>query len=253
MKLIAVKDYKQLSEKAAKLIIQKVNEKPDAVLGLATGGTVVGIYEELIRDHKENATSYKHTRSVNLDEYIGLAPYHEQSYFSYMNELFFKEIDIQAQHTHLPNGQAHNVTEECERYEQLIKALGGIDLQLLGIGENGHIGFNEPGTSFHSLTHVVKLAQSTREANARFFSSIDSVPTHAITMGIATIMSSREIMLVVSGEKKAEILCELFTHGKTESIPATVLKDHLNVTVIADEQALSVLNKQENHTKLFTT
>ncbi|WP_110114837.1 glucosamine-6-phosphate deaminase [Bacillus sp. CGMCC 1.16541] len=253
MKLIEVENYEQLSKKVAQMMSQTVKEKHNAVLGLATGGTVVGIYEELIRDHKQHKTSYKQVRSVNLDEYIGLKKQHEQSYFSYMNDAFFKHVDIQSEHTHLPNGQAANIEEECERYEALIKNLGGIDLQLLGIGENGHIGFNEPGTAFDSRTHVIKLAESTRKANARFFESFEEVPTHAITMGIASIMSSKKIILAVSGEKKAEILYQLFHTDTTEDIPATILKRHPDVTVIADKEALRILMTKNERAELFTS
>jgi glucosamine-6-phosphate deaminase len=244
MKLIEAKDYQDMSQKAAGIIIEQVKQKPNSVLGLATGGTVIGTYATLVDDHRVNGTSYRQIRTVNLDEYVGLAPEHPNSYHYYMNEHFFVHVDIPKEHTHIPNGLAKDIEEECKRYEQLIEDLGGIDLQLLGIGQNGHIGFNEPGTSFESKTHLVKLAESTRRANARFFDRPEEVPTHAITMGIATIMKSRKILLLASGEKKAPILSQLFSRGVDPKIPASILKTHPCVFVIADQEALSLLSPE---------
>lgn len=244
MKVIAVRDYKEMSQTAAKTIIRLVKEKPDAVLGLATGGTVIGVYDELISDYARNETDYGHAHSVNLDEYVGLSSDHPQSYHSYMNEHLFQHINLPPEHCHVPQGDAEDPAQEAKQYDQLIAELDGVDLQLLGIGRNGHIGFNEPGTSFDSHTHLVELTTSTREANARYFTSMNEVPTHAITMGIASILKSKRIVLLVSGEAKAAILAEVLQSDVTTSIPATVLKMHPDVTVIADQDALQVVRQK---------
>lgn len=245
MKVIEVKDYEEMSQKAAEIISSYVRIKPHAVLGLATGETVLGTYAALAEDYRNNQTSYRKVRTVNLDEYIGLNPEHPNSYHYYMKHHFFQFIDIPMSQTYLPNGLAADYQEECTRYEEVIETLGGIDLQVLGIGRNGHIGFNEPGTSFDSTTHIVKLAESTRKANARFFPSLKQVPTHAITMGIATIMKSRQILLLVSGKKKASIMSQLLEGNVTPSIPASILQAHPNVAIIADEEALSLVSKEQ--------
>jgi glucosamine-6-phosphate deaminase len=241
MQLVKVQDYEELCQIAAERIIEKVKTARTLKLGLATGGTPKGVYRKLVEDHRKNGTSYRHVITFNLDEYVGLSPEHPSSYRYYMNENLFNHIDILKENTYIPNGMAADLEAECRRYEALIEAEGGIDIQILGIGLNGHIGFNEPGTPFHSLTHVVQLAETTRKANSRYFRSPDEVPTHAVTMGIATIMKSREILLLVNGQKKAEILRRLFEEEVTEQLPASVLKTHPNVTVIADEEALSCM------------
>lgn len=250
MNIIEVKNYEEMGQKAAAFIRETVRRKPNAVLGMATGGTAVGTYKYLIQDFNEHGTSYKQAYTVNLDEYVGMDPNHEQSYHTYMDSHLFQHIDMPKEHQYIPNGKAANLEAECERYEEAIEALGGVDLQILGIGHNGHIGFNEPGTSFDSKTQVVKLAESTRNANARYFDQMDEVPTHAITMGIATILKSKNILLLVSGKGKAEILHKLLTSDATEEIPATALKTHPNVTIIADKEALSFWNDQEMEMKM---
>ncbi len=227
-----------MSQKAAAYIIDKVRVKPNLKLGLATGGTPIGTYQNLIKDHQEHGTSYQQVVTFNLDEYIGISSDHENSYRFYMNDHLFNHIDIPIGQTFIPNGNADNIEAECVRYEQLIQHYGGIDLQILGIGSNGHIGFNEPGTSFHSKTHVIDLAPSTIKANARFFSSLAEVPTKAITMGISTIMNSKEILLLVSGENKKEAMKKLSTGEISESFPASVLRNHSNVTIMVDQAAL---------------
>ncbi|MRG87767.1 glucosamine-6-phosphate deaminase [Salinibacillus xinjiangensis] len=239
MKIIRVKDDREMSKQAARRIIEQVRQNPESTLGLATGGTPEGTYKELIKDYQENQTSYKQIRTFNLDEYVGLAPDDPNSYHFYMNQNLFDHIDIPSENIHLPNGLAEDLEAECQRYDDLIAELDGIDLQILGIGENGHIGFNEPGTSFQSHTHVETLTESTREANARYFESLRDVPTHALTMGISTILLSREILLMASGEHKAEAIYKLFYEDVDEQMPASILKTHDNVTLIADEQALS--------------
>ncbi|MFD4820087.1 glucosamine-6-phosphate deaminase [Peribacillus butanolivorans] len=239
MNIIKVQDYKEMSQSAANIVIRKVKENSKIKLGLATGGTPKGTYDALIEDHMQNNTSYENVTSFNLDEYIGLDSNDPNSYHYYMDQSLFAHININKEQTYLPNGASDNLDKECTRFDKMIETLGGIDLQILGIGQNGHIGFNEPGTSFSSGTHVVALEESTRQANARYFDSIDEVPTHAITMGIATIMKSKEILLLISGEEKAETLKKLI-HGEiTEEFPASILKKHNNVTIIADQKALS--------------
>jgi glucosamine-6-phosphate deaminase len=241
LKIIRAAHYEDLSHKAAQLMIEKIRSNPEMTLGLATGSTPKGVYAELIKDHLENGTSYEKITTINLDEYIGLPSSDPNSYRYFMNSELFNHLNIPLENTNLPNGTADDINQECLRYEQLIKDLVDIDLQLLGIGQNGHIGFNEPGTSFKSRTHVVKLAESTRKANARFFESIDEVPAHAITMGIASILDSREIVLLASGSAKAEAIRRLVNGEPDEQFPASALKLHPNVTIIADEEALSLV------------
>ncbi|MEK4223535.1 glucosamine-6-phosphate deaminase [Bacillus sp. FSL W8-0116] len=242
MRVVKVANYEEMSQKAAECIIRQVKEKPDSVLGLATGGTVIGTYQLLAKDHQKNGTSYRQILTVNLDEYIGISPEHEQSYHFYMKKRLFDHVQIPPENTYLPDGQAEDLEEECKKYDERIESLGGIDLQLLGIGVNGHIGFNEPGTPFDSKTHIVELSESTRKANARFFNTLEEVPKKAITMGIETIMKSKKILLLASGLKKAPIIRKLFHEGITEEIPASVLKKHENVVLIADEEALSLVD-----------
>ncbi|WP_201716971.1 glucosamine-6-phosphate deaminase [Rossellomorea arthrocnemi] len=245
MKLIEVKDYQEMSQVAADYLLSKVKTSQDLTLGLATGGTPKGLYEALILDHHENKTSYQHVSSFNLDEYIGLSGTHPNSYSHYMEENLFKHIDIESKNTNIPSGKAPDLEHECEEYDKKIDSYGGIDLQVLGIGSNGHIGFNEPGTSFDSNTHIVELAQSTLKANARYFDSIDEVPTHAITMGIASIMKSKEILLLASGQSKQNALKTLVEGDISENFPASILNRHANVTVIADEEALAMVKGLE--------
>ncbi|KZM52924.1 glucosamine-6-phosphate deaminase [Geobacillus stearothermophilus] len=245
LKLLKAADYAEMSRQAADIIIKQVKEKPNAVLGLATGSTMLGVYRELAADHRQNGTSYRLVRTVNLDEYVGLGPDHPNSYRHYMNEHLFSKLDIPLHETHVPNGLAADLDEECRRYERLIDEVGGIDLQLLGIGRNGHIGFNEPGTPFSSPTHVVELTELTREANARFFPSLDDVPRYAITMGIATILRSRRLVLLASGREKAEAMARLLEGVVTPDLPASALHLHPDVTIIADREALSLIPKEK--------
>ncbi|MBM7654916.1 glucosamine-6-phosphate deaminase [Neobacillus cucumis] len=241
MKMIEVQNYDEMSQKAAQYIINKVHQYPTIKLGLATGGTPVGTYKNLIQDHQQNGTSYRDVTAFNLDEYIGLSGNDKNSYRYFMNEQLFNHIDIDKNNTFIPRGDYKDSEVECQRYERLIADHGGVDLQILGIGGNGHIGFNEPGTSFHANTHVIQLDSTTREANARFFKNIEDVPTKAITMGISTIMRSKEILLLVSGESKKDALDKLINGEISESFPASVLKNHPCVTIIADKAAVSGL------------
>jgi glucosamine-6-phosphate deaminase len=238
MKIIRTADYQEMSVEAGKILVEKIRSNPQLTLGLATGSTPGGVYEYLIHDHHENHTSYKQAKTVNLDEYIGLSRDDSNSYHYFMRKNLFDEIDLPLEQTNIPNGTATDLQAECARYEKLIEELGGVDIQILGIGKNGHIGFNEPGTPFESQTHVVALAESTRDANSRFFSSIEEVPTHALTMGIASILKSKEILLLASGTEKAEALAKLLNGDIDESFPASALKHHKNITIIADNDAL---------------
>lgn len=245
MKLIAVKNKEELGIRAAAIISGLVRRKPDAVLGLATGGTPVETYRRLVEDHQANRTSYKKIRAINLDEYVGLSTSDPNSYHAYMEQHLFRYIDLPAVQHHIPDGNASVLEEACRDYDQLIDQLGGIDLQLLGIGRNGHIGFNEPGTSLTIGTHIVNLTESTRAANARYFASSDDVPEQAITMGIGTIMKSRQILLIASGKSKAEAMHHLFMlHEPENDFPASALIAHPSVTIIADTEALSLVGPE---------
>ncbi len=244
MKIYAAKDYADLSRKAANIISAQVIMKPNAVLGLATGSTPVGAYRQLIEWYHKGDIDFSQTISVNLDEYKGLSGEHDQSYRYFMNYNLFDHINIRKENTNVPNGLAEDSKAECERYNNIIKNLGGIDLQLLGIGSNGHIGFNEPGTAFEKETHVVTLTEETRQSNARFFSSIDEVPTHALTMGIKSIMSAKKVLLLATGEAKAQALYDSFFGPVTPGVPASILQLHNDCIVIADEAALSLIRKK---------
>jgi glucosamine-6-phosphate deaminase len=241
MKLITTSDYEKLSQQAAEQVISRITGNTSLNLGLATGSTPTGLYKELIRDHQQNKTSYKEINTFNLDEYIGIPKKDRHSYHYFMCEHLFEHIDIPLEQTHIPDGTAKDLDEECRRYEQFINEHGGIDLQILGIGQNGHIGFNEPGTPFASRTHIIDLAESTRKANARFFESIEDVPKQAITMGIDSIMDSKEIFLLISGSSKAKALARLMNGDISEQFPASVLKNHGNVTIFADKEATALL------------
>lgn len=239
MDIIRVKDYEEMSEKASSIVAERMAHLKNPVLGLATGSTPEGLYQKLIAKNNRNEISFKDTTTFNLDEYVGLEKTDPNSYHFYMNNKLFSHIDIAAEQTHVPNGAASDAGKECKDYEELIRKNGNIDLQLLGLGLNGHIGFNEPGTPSSSRTHIVELDESTRNANARFFNSMDEVPTKAITMGIETIMESKEILLLVSGENKAGAVERLINGEISEDFPASILQNHDRVTIIADEAALS--------------
>ena len=245
MKIVKRENYDQMSQYAAELIAAQVWMKPNCLLGLATGSTPLGIYQKLIEKHQAGLLDFSEVRSVNLDEYCGLAPDHDQSYHYYMNENFFRHINIAAENTHVPDGMAEDLAEEGRRYDAMIAKMGGIDLQLLGIGNTGHIGFNEPEETFPVATHRVKLAQKTIDANSRFFASVDDVPKYAITMGMCSIMNARRIILVANGESKAEIVEKSFFGPVTPYVPASILQLHPHVTVVLDREAASVIEK--NH------
>ena len=240
MKLI-IGSKEDVSAQAAQRYVELLGKKPDAVLGLATGSTHLALYAELARLCAEGKVSFARAKSYNLDEYIGLDGSHDQSYRYFMDHNLFQHIDIKPENTHVPSGFVKD-DEEAARYDAEIDAAGGIDLQLLGIGNNGHIGFNEPLTPFTSVTHIVKLTDSTREANKRFFSSLDEVPTHAVTMGIHTVMKARSIMLLAFGEGKAEIIKKTVQGRPDTAVPASLLQLHEDVTLYLDEAAASKLS-----------
>lgn len=237
MKLVVVKDYEEMSKVAAEVMGKVINEKPDAVLGLATGGTPIGMYKELINMNKAGKVDFNKVTTVNLDEYIGLAGTHEQSYRYFMNKNLFDHINIDKEKTYVPNGLAENIEEEGKAYDKKIDELGGTDIQLLGVGNNGHVAFNEPDKVLIAGTHLTGLTESTIKANSRFFDSMEEVPKTAITMGLGQIMKSKKILLIASGYGKAEAMKELFSGKITTECPVTMLNMHRDVTVIIDEAA----------------
>lgn len=241
MNIIKAEDYNKMSRMAANFIAAQVTLKPDCVLGLATGSSPVGTYQELIRRYESGELDFSRVTSINLDEYKGLSPENDQSYRYFMNTNLFDHINIDKARTHVPNGLEENAEKACVDYNALIEQCGGIDLQLLGLGNNGHIGFNEPDASFAKKTHCVDLAASTIEANARFFRSMDEVPRQAYTMGIQSIMQAKKILVIVSGAGKANIVKDAFTGPVTPQIPASILQMHPDVTLIGDKDALSLL------------
>ena len=243
MQIYRAKDYHDMSRKAANIISAQVIMKPSCVLGLATGSTPIGTYRQLIEWYEKGDLDFAHVTSVNLDEYKGLSGDNDQSYRYFMNHNFFSHINIPMERTFVPNGLEKNSDAACAAYNEIIRSCGGIDLQLLGLGHNGHIGFNEPGEAFEKETHCVDLTESTIEANKRFFEKEEDVPRQAYTMGIKNIMQARKILLVVSGEDKADILAQVLEGPTTPQVPASILQLHNDVTVVADEAALSKLTR----------
>ena len=241
MRFISCADYTAMSRQAANLISAQVIVKPNCVLGLATGSTPIGTYKQLIEWYNKGDLSFANVRSVNLDEYKGLSGDHDQSYRYFMQNNLFNHVDIDVANTSVPNGKAEDADAECAAYDAHIRELGGIDLQLLGMGHNGHIGFNEPADEFVRETHVVDLTESTIQANARFFASADEVPRQAMTMGIQTIMQARKVLVAVSGQGKAEIVKKAFTGPVTPQVPASILQMHPDVILVGDKAALSLL------------
>ncbi len=235
MTVIKAKDYDDLSKKAAVIIASQVLKKPNSVLGLATGSSPIGTYKELIRLNKEGVIDFSEVKTVNLDEYYGTPKTDPNSYHYFMHEQLFNHVNIDKASVNVPSGMAENVSEFCLEYEMLIQRLGGIDLQLLGIGKNGHIAFNEPDSFFPKETHHVKLADSTIDANARFYNSRDEVPKSAVSMGIGTIMKAKGVLLIANGKEKAEILEKALYGDVTPQIPASVLQYHNNLVVIYTE------------------
>ncbi len=236
MKIIKGKNYQDLSRKVANIISAQVILKPNCVLGLATGATPIGAYKQLIEWYSKDDIDFSNVKSVNLDEYVGVEENDEQSYRHFMNANLFEHINIKKENTYVPNGKAKDLEAECKRYDSLIEKVGGVDLQLLGMGFNGHIGFNEPGQAFEKTTHVVELGMSTLVANARFFDSINDVPKQALTMGIKAIMQAKKILLVINTIEKKEMLEKAIYGPITPSVPASVLQLHPDVTVVYCEE-----------------
>ena len=244
MVLYQAKDYKDMSRKAANIISAQVIMKPNAVLGLATGSTPVGAYEQLVEWYNKGDIDFSQVTSVNLDEYKGLSGDNDQSYRYFMNKNLFDHVNIDKARTFVPDGTEPDSKVACAKYNAIIDSVGGIDLQLLGIGGNGHIGFNEPGSAFESLTHCVALKEDTIKANARFFETMDDVPKYAYTMGIKNIMSAKKVLLLASGKNKAKAVYESFFGPIVPGVPASVLQLHNDVIVIADEEALSLCREK---------
>ena len=244
MRIYECADYQGMSRRAANIISAQVIQKPDCVLGLATGSTPIGTYKQLVEWYNKGDLSFAEVHSVNLDEYRGLPGTHDQSYRYFMQTNLFDHVDIKVENTNVPNGMAEDPAAECQRYEQVMADLGGIDLQLLGMGHNGHIGFNEPCDDFPLITHLVDLTASTIDANKRFFASEADVPRQALTMGIGSIMKAKKILVVVSGADKADIVRRAFCGPITPQVPASILQLHPDVTLVGDSAALAEIKKE---------
>ena len=241
MKIYMTEDYQTMSRKAANILSAQIILKPNSVLGLATGSTPIGMYKQLVIWYEKGDLDFAQIKTVNLDEYVGLEPTHEQSYRYFMQNNLFDHVNINPANTNVPDGLVADPQAECDWYNQVIRKLGGIDIQVLGMGHNGHIGFNEPGNAFELETHVVDLSERTIQANARFFASADEVPRQAMTMGIKSIMMAKKILMLVSGEDKAEAVWKAFAGPVTPQVPASILQLHPYVTLVGDKAALSKL------------
>lgn len=241
MRIVVVKSYHEMSKKAANMVASQVVLKPDSIIGLATGETPLGMYEELVKMYKEGIVDFSEARTFNLDEYCGLTKDNPQSYHYYMTKNLFSQININSNNINIPNGMAKDIEKVCIDYDKKIKNSGGIDLQVLGIGRNGHIGFNEPDIKFESRTHLVNLDEDTIEANSRFFNSIDEVPTKAISMGIKNIMHAEKIVLLANGKEKANAIYKTIKGKITPEVPASILQLHRDVVIMVDEEAASLI------------
>lgn len=241
MQIVSCVDYADMSRKAARIIAAQVMLKPHCVLGLATGSTPIGTYKELIRFHLEEELDFSNVTTVNLDEYYGLSPEHEQSYRYFMRQNLFDHINIPPENTHIPDGLTRDVARTCAEYDSMVSSLGGTDIQLLGIGDNGHIAFNEPHSFFFAQTHLVDLDEDTIQANARFFASEADVPRQAITMGMRSIFSAKLILLLASGPNKASAIAKMIKGPIDPQLPASILQLHPNVVVIAEKEALALV------------
>ena len=245
MRVIVVENYEEMSKKAALMIASQLYLNPKSVLGLATGSTPVGMYEELIRLYESGEIDFSQAMSFNLDEYYGISKDKKQSYHSFMKETFFDHINIPEDKRFIPDGLAEDVETECRNYDKSIIEMGGIDIQVLGIGVNGHIGFNEPNINFEAKTHLVNLDEQTIKDNARFFDSIDEVPRQAISMGMKTIMQSKKIVLLASGKNKADAIQKTIEGKITSDLPASLLQIHKDVVIIVDKEAGEKLNRRD--------
>lgn len=241
MEIIIKNNYQEVSITAAEYLINTIKNKPTAVLGLPTGSTPLGMYKIAVEEYKKNNISFESVRVFNLDEYVGLDKNNHQSYYYYMNGNLFSHVNLKPENINIPNGMAKDIHEEAKRYENKIKTEGPMDIMFLGIGNNGHIGFNEPNEFFEPYTHEVKLTQTTIEANARFFDKIEDVPTTAITMGVKTINSAKKVVLIATGEAKADAIAKMVNGKITPQVPASMLQMHNNVTLILDKEAASKL------------
>ena len=243
MRIYETANYEEMSRKAANILSAQVISKPDSVLGLATGSTPIGMYDQLVEWYNKGDVDFSEVKTVNLDEYKGLARDNDQSYYYFMHKHLFDRVNINPDNTNVPDGTQMDSEKECARYEKLIESMGGVDIQLLGIGRNGHIGFNEPDNCFAKTTHCVDLTESTIEANKRFFASADDVPRQAYTMGIGTIMKAKKILLIVNGEDKADALAKAVYGPVTPEVPGSILQFHNDVVIVADQAALSKMPK----------
>jgi glucosamine-6-phosphate deaminase len=246
MKIIIMGTEQDLHAKAADLIGQQLREKPASVLGLATGSTPIGTYQELIRRYRAEKLDFSQATTFNLDEYYSLSDEHPQSYHAFMHEKLFDRINVPKERINIPSGTPLDVGAYCESYDKKIEAAGGIDLQLLGIGFNGHIGFNEPADQLEPNTHLIKLTENTIEANARFFDNPDEVPKYAITMGVGTILKSKKLLLLATGRSKSEIIHKLVYSGISTQLPASLLKLHPDATILVDQEAGILLKSMFN-------
>lgn len=244
MRIYKTKDYDEMSRVAANIISAQIILKPESMLGLATGSSPIGVYEQLVKWYEKGDLDFSNVTTVNLDEYKGLPKENKQSYYYFMHEHLFDKVNINVENTYLPDGMNLDSEAEATRYEALVKSLGTVDLQLLGLGRNGHIGFNEPGDIFEKATHCVTLKESTIDANKRFFDSIDDVPKQAYSMGIGTILRSKKLLVVVSGEEKAQALKDSICGEVTPQVPGSILQFHNDVTIVADEAALSLVPEE---------
>ncbi len=242
MKIISTDNYDDMSKKAANIILSQVIMKPNAVLGLATGGTPVGTYKQLVEWYKKGDIDFSEVTTVNLDEYRGLPREHKQSYWYFMHINFFNHVNIKKSNIHIPDGFDMDAQKVCKEYDNIIQSVGGIDLQLLGIGNDGHIGFNEPATVFETNTHCTDLTNSTIEANKRFFENGEEVPRQAYTMGIKAIMQAKKVLMVANGESKADIINKALFGPVTPEVPASILQIHPDFILVADKAALSKIN-----------
>ncbi|MBU4472735.1 MAG: glucosamine-6-phosphate deaminase [Actinomycetia bacterium] len=239
MEIKPINSYNKMSKLAAEMVAEQIINKPNTVLGLATGSTPVGMYRELVRMHREGDLDLSQVKTFNLDEYLGLSPEHSQSYHYYMYENFFKYVNIREENIHIPKGNAEDPVQECLDYEKKIKGLGGIDLQILGIGVNGHVGFNEPNINLEARTHIIQLSNETITANSRFFKNLDEVPKKAITMGMATIMKSKKIILMAWGAEKKKPILKVISGPIATEVPASLLQVHNDVILIVDKKIYS--------------
>ncbi|WP_019555589.1 glucosamine-6-phosphate deaminase [Propionispira raffinosivorans] len=246
MRIIITESYEEMSTAATRIVAGQLYLKPNSVLGLATGSTPLLMYQKLVQVHEQIGLDFSEAISFNLDEYLGLEPGNPQSYHYFMHEHFFDKINIKAENIYIPNGNPDNLAKECKHYDKLIESKGGMDLQILGIGQNAHIGFNEPDIKFEATTHKVKLDEETIEANARFFTTPKDVPRYAISMGIKTIMLAKKVILLANGKNKAEAIYKAIYGGVRPDAPASILQLHQDVIVIVDKEAAALLPKQKH-------